>query len=153
MRLEYDAVWTLPAFTAALWALGGSGFLALRRLGVPLVIAVYSLYFGQIPIWLAALQAAALFIVSTAGYGVDIKEVLRFFYLPFLFFVGALYGASQLPLALFFCDRASYFVGIALCALVFGALSVVSQKYNFPWKWVEMAIGFSIGLQTVLILT
>jgi len=152
MVIEPDAIWTLPAATALLWALGGSGVLAIRRFGTPLIICVYLYLFRQTPLWLLGVQAIATYIVSTASYGRRVKDALQYFYWPYLYFIGALYGLGQFPIAVYAHNLGSYCIGIVGCSVVFGTLTWMSQKTpKLPWKIVEMAIGAMIGVQVVLI--
>ena len=159
MRFDSDAIYTLPFLTGFLWALGGGGALWVRRLGVPVAIAAFSIYFKQTPLWLAAVQAIITHGATRLPYGNKVKEALQYFHYPYLYFIGAIYGLSQFVFAIYFRDFDGYCAGVVIASVVFGSLTWASQKINFPknwhwtWKAVEAAIGFCVGLQAVLILS
>lgn len=150
---DIDAVLVLPVITAALWSLGGSGPKLLRRVGVGLIIGLSALSLGC-AWWLCLLQVGSLFLVTILPYGDKIHNKIGVFYWPFLFIIGALFGASLLPLAFFHSRWLYYGLGCALSSISFGVLTLSSQKLKFPvWKVCEITTGLVLGLCAVWLIS
>jgi hypothetical protein len=145
---EPDALITLPVMTAVLFALGGSGFKFLRRLGVPALILASCLSQGKNGL-LAVVAVALLSIALSKGYGDELKDELGPYYYSTLYSIGAIYGFTLMPLA----SELWHFFYCLIPCLTFGSLTYTSQQFDFPrWKWVELATGFSIGLVAYLLI-
>ena len=150
---EPDAVWCLVPAVSLLWALGGSGLRFLRKYGVPALVCVSALSLG-VKLHLIALCGVSIFALHSIPYGEDIKKKLGLpLYWFWLYFVGAIYAGAFLPLAFHVKHFLQYGLGILIAGVLFGALTYTSQNLNFPkWKWVEIAIGAVLGLQSAWLL-
>lgn len=143
---DIDAVWTLGPACSALWSLGGSGIKALRRLGIPALIATSALSLGAPP-WICAWGGGMILLVLTLPYGDDLKRKLQKLYYLALYGIGAIYGASLLPIAILSHRLLMWGVGICIMSAWFGASTYASQKFDFPkWKFCEILTGFIFGL-------
>jgi hypothetical protein len=151
--LDRDAVAVLIPLISALWAIGGSGPKWVRRFMVPAVIAISAISLGVS--WLLSISAGLfLALVASMGYGVRKHETLGRLYFPFLFGIGALNGASLFPLAIHSGAWGAFCGCVALCSVTFGALTLASQKLDFPkWKFVEMLTGASVGTTAFFLLS
>ena len=143
-----NVVVLLPVGCAALFALGGGGFLALRRFVLPLYI-VLCLYWAirSIPkLLFSLLGAIALSFTFHFGYGSEIgdRNIL------FLFTLGcgyalaslgfwAVYSRKMLPALLRVIIPTFWVLGIALS-------NNWILNTNLEWKIVEGGVGLLIGL-------
>ncbi len=152
MKIELDAIWTLSPLVGFLWSMGGSGPKFMRRILVPIAVSLYAIWMS-VALWLAMLQAVFLFITTTLPYGKSIKDRIGYLYFPFVYGIGASYGACLLPLAIHSHHWMRYGIICGLCSLVFGTLTFLSQKVDWPkWKWVEIITGMAIGFSACWIL-
>lgn len=147
-----DGIYTLPLWTALLWALGGSGVLMLRRFGVALIVGLAAASHG-IPWWVCAFTSIFLYLTSTFSYGEKDKEEYGDMYFLYVYMVGFCYGASLLFLAI----HGSNYILIWLAPIVIGAffsgLMYLSQRFDFPkHKYVEMLVGYLIGHFAMLVI-
>jgi hypothetical protein len=149
---DADAIWVLAPAIGTLWALGGSGPKWVRRFLAPLLIGVsaVSVGIGIIP---SALTTVLLSLSASLGYGQEKHRELNYFYWPFLFLIGGLYGASLAPIGVASGDISAILGCVVFCSLVFGGLTTASQRLDFPkWKWVEISIGFAVGLSAAFLI-
>lgn len=145
---EPDAVLVTPLVTGALWALGGSGILALRRFGVGVFLAIASLSLGC-PWYLSAISCVVFITTSSLPYGDKIYGAIKPLYYPYLFVLGSLYSLSLLPLCFHFGHWLTLVIGSLSCGLFFSLATFASKSEAFneaiTWKKVEIGVGLIIG--------
>lgn len=144
---DNDAVWCLIPLTSALWSLGGSGFLFLRRFGIAVLFGLSALSLGVI--WWAALLTSVLAGAAlTLPYGDSVKAKIKGeSYWLYLALVGFAWGLTILPVAI--CTHIGAFVFVMAIAngFLFSFLSEASQVLGRPvWKVVEIIMGASLGI-------
>lgn len=142
---DADAVWVLIPMVAALWALGGSGPKLVRRLGAPALVAAAAVSMGH---GLIVSLACGLLLFTSAclPYGDWAKEKLGVLYPLWLFFVGSAWALALGPIAVVSGGLGNLAIMAFSSGLVFSALTLCSQLFNFPrWKFVEMISGAVIG--------
>lgn len=135
-----------------LWAAGGSGNKIFRRL-VPFTISLAALSLFA-PWWLCLLNLVSMLAFMSIPYGSNLqKRVPSWAYFPSLYIIGSLYAASMLPLCFFHHEWTAYGIGVIATGIIFGAMTYGSQKFDFPvWKFVEIALGASLGAVASLLL-
>ena len=148
---EIDVIYTLPVLTAFLFALGGSGALSIRRIGVPLAVSLYAWGYGASFISLL-IYFIHQFLILGLGYGDEAERKLGKLYWPYIFILGTLYGLCQFGLALHFGGWVSFLVWSLSGGLVFLAGLYSSKKFGLPHKAFEIITGGSLGLTAALII-
>lgn len=153
---DVDAVAILTLLTGAWWAFGGSGVKMFRKIGVPVTICLSALSVG-VAWWLCLLNFGTMFGLMTIPYGDKIRNEWKMndtVYFLWVGFTGSCYASSLLPLAFSHQRWLWYGVGIPMAGILFGTLTMLSQKINWPkWKWVEISLGCCLGFVAYKLIT
>lgn len=142
---DVDALWCLIPAVSLLWALGGSGLPALRRLGIPILIALSAVSLGVVW-WRIILFLWFWPITWILAYGDEAHDYLDAFFYPYLYAVG--FGFT-IPFAVFIDSRQDFIAflcGSLANSFFFGTLTFTSQRFKFPqWKACELITGAFLG--------
>ena len=164
MKTLGDLNWRLAALVSFLYAFGGWGFSAVRRIGVPAAIVLWAvLYFRLQKKWHIAVYAAlftSIFLVLRPPVTLFGDEIAgNWMNWLWIWALGCLQGASLLPLVFLSGeidasyikrDRGSklnkWLLGMGIQAFVLGGLLTLSNLVRFPpHAWVEILGGLCFG--------
>ncbi len=148
---DADFILTLPFLTGWLWAVGGTGQKVFRKFGVPIALTLYAWGYGVTGWPLIVFLAGILVVISFGpGYGDRYVKLLKGFYWPYIFTLGAAYNLCQFGIVLHSHDLSSYLIAGAIGSVVFGGGMLLSKKAGLPWKIAEGLTGACAALPLVL---
>jgi len=149
-----DNIIIMPVICGALYALGGGGFLALRRYAMPLFMALSMIWLAQYKlkdIFKSLVSAAAVSFPLHFGYGQEIAEgnVLRLALIGLYIAAGTLgfwlfYSRTRLALLLRLLIPVVFIWGVAMCN------DWIGYGWTMEWKVAEALMGVAIGSMVLI---
>jgi hypothetical protein len=149
--MNFELVWFLSPICAILYQLGGTYNKLIRRVGIPSVITLASIFVKGWA-WSDLLLWPAIFGVLSLPFTIGKGDVRKWYQFAWIWVLGYLLGA---PCFLISFSPSSFYFALFPCVMlgITGTLSNIPKTASlFPWKFVEGITGFFMATSYCLAL-